>query len=138
MTRYTLTYLAGVLTMAAVVYFAGGRPTLAAFVAGMAAVALALAAAIASSSRMRRAARFLSILADAVDGREAKRERKPVPHICEESPSQVQLEVEEALRGLGASKKESTAAARLAIALKPEGTTKEVLALAFARLRSAA
>lgn len=77
MIKTSLAFAAGVLTMAAVVYFAGAHFALPMFFAGIVAVVAPSVALLASTDRMRTVGRFLTTFADSWDGTA----RKPTPRV---------------------------------------------------------
>lgn len=131
MLKFTLAYLSGAATVAAAVYAAGGRATLASFVLGILFAAVALAAILSSTRRMKRAARLMLRFAFALDRTSAaykpaakprrRRSARPgpvaVPAAAPADPRHTDLV--SALKNFGMPKAQAAAAAAAAIAQNP-------------------
>jgi cell division protein FtsW (lipid II flippase) len=109
MIKISSAFLAGVLTMAGVVYTAGARSfALPLFVAGVLVVLVPLVALLASVSRIRMVARFLTAFAHAW-------EKRISPDASVEVSNGMADQVAAALVGQGATKKAAVAAAQEAV-----------------------
>ena len=69
MTKLTIAFLSGAVTVAACVVAAGGRASIITFALGVFLSAVVLVAALASRTRLRSAARFLSAFAQALESK---------------------------------------------------------------------
>jgi hypothetical protein len=130
MLKFTLAYLSGAATVAAAVYAAGGRATLASFVLGILFAAALLAAILSSARRIKRAARLMLRFAFALDRTSAaykpvkprrRRAARPgsvaVPAAAPADPRQTDLV--SALKNFGMPIAQARAAAAAAIAAQP-------------------
>ena len=120
MLKLTLSYLAGALTVAAAVYAAGGRATIAAFGIGFFLACVVAVALLSSARRMRRAARFLFAFAAALD----RTGRTHRPQIVKPIRKP-------------AAEPEPEASARAAARKAPNGTIEDVLKIALEARKAA-
>jgi hypothetical protein len=143
-----LAYLGGAATIGATVYAAGGRATIVSFTIGFFfAIALA-AAALSSTSRLRRAGRFLFAVAHALD-RDRRHRTAPktkatpirTPAASPQPPalpSQAEEDLYTALVNFGARKAAARAAARYAIAQAPAADFSTRFRIALNQAKAAA
>jgi hypothetical protein len=129
MTKYTLSYLAGALTITVTVFMAHGNGTLIAFGMGVFTVMAIAFALLASPAKLRRAGLLLARIADAVDGHQTtmlKRSARPTETTAAVAPaahqvSQLEEEVVSALVNFRVPKKRAELAARRAMEQTPAG-----------------
>jgi Holliday junction resolvasome RuvABC DNA-binding subunit len=110
MLKFSLSYLAGALTVGVAVYLSAGNGTLIAFGLGVLTVTASGVAALSSVERIKRAARFLSAFAAGLEQRGGKLTEMPAP------ASQLETDVVSALVQLGTRRKAAEAAAKSAVA----------------------
>jgi hypothetical protein len=128
-------YLAGVLSTAGFVYLAGGRVAAVMFSLGVFVTLAGTMAALGSTRRMRRAARFLSSFAQAIDGSRGELRIMKPPAPAAVNPHEADLI--SALKNMGMSRRVSAAAARSAIEQDPAGDFDTLFRLAVARKAAA-
>jgi hypothetical protein len=139
MTKLCCAYLAGVLSTAGFVYLAGGRAAAVMFALGILATVACAAAALGSTRRIRRAARFLSSFAQAIEGSSSKKtgELRIMKTPAPAPVSAQETDLISALRNMGMSRRDATTAARYAIGESPAGDFDALFKLAVARKAAA-
>lgn len=140
MTKLTIAFLSGAVTVLACVLAAGGRASIITFALGVFLSAVALGAGLASRTRLRSAARFLSAFAQALDSKTARpvEIRKEQPEIGE--PGSIGDLVYGGLLDLKTPKGQAKAATLEALKLHPAAEFDELFnhAVAIARQRRSA
>jgi len=141
MLKYSLTFLAGALTIAGAVFASSGHTAVIMFALGAFTILAIAGALLSSADRMRRAARFLVAFADALQPATAK----PAPAAAGNPPATVeqpkaavspaQSDVADALVALGTKRKAAELAARRAVEQLPAGRFEDLFrcALPFAK-----
>jgi len=141
MLKYSLTFLAGALTIAGAVFASSGHTAVIMFVLGALTVIGIAGALLSSADRIRRAARFLVAFADALQPDSAKpapaadkATTAPVDH-AKAAVSPAEADVADALIALGTKRKAAELAARRAVEQIPAGRFEDLFrcALPFAK-----
>jgi hypothetical protein len=139
MTRLSLAYLAGALTVAGAVFAAAGRLPLVTFGLGVFVALVALGAALSSPARIRRAVRFLSAVAQVIEITAPEPASRPQiaarPRLVETG---AEADLVSALTNLGAGRAAARAAASRAIEQTPGASFDRLLQTAVALSRKAA
>lgn len=146
MTKFSLSYLAGALSVGIAIYLDGGRGSLIAFGLGVLTVVSIAVALLASTTRLRRAARVLNAFAAGLDAR-APRElaivepkpakaAKPEPEPIDDST--VEGQVATALINFKVPEKRALEIARRAVAQLPGGDFQSTFRIALQRAKAAA
>lgn len=137
MLKISLAYLGGALTMATVVYSAGGHASALTFMAGAASVLVVLVAVLASQARLRRLVRMLGRLLEAFSDAPPPQDRRTAREVSVGDDDRF-YDLVAALTQLGARRAAASLAAKRAIAAKPTGTFQELFIEAVQFTRAAA
>jgi hypothetical protein len=133
MTKFSLSYLAGALSVGIAIYLDGGRGSLVAFGLGVLTVVAIAVALLASTSKLRRAARFMTAFADGIEARQqiekgtVDMQITPNPDggmNMQITPSSIEGQVASALVNFKMPKKIAIAAARRAVQQEPHDFNK--------------
>ncbi len=111
MTQFSLSFLAGAMTVAIGVFANGGRPAFVTYILGLMTAAAIAAALLGSISKLKRAARFLAAFAAGLE------QRRPAPSelASGDGVSTIEQEIASALVNFGTRKKAAAIAARAAV-----------------------
>ena len=121
MLKFSLSFLAGALAVAVAVFMSQGHVAVLMFSLGALTVLVIAGALLSSAARIRKAARFLSAFAEALEPAAAPKAQKlavmPAPAAAD--PEGVEAEVISALVNFKAPRKKAEAAARRAVEQNP-------------------
>jgi len=144
MTKFSLSYLAGALSVGIAIYLDGGRGSLVAFGLGVLTVIAIAVALLASAAKLRRAARFMSAFADGIESRQHVKKGTVDMQITPNAdggmnmqitPSTIEDQVASALVNLKTPKKVAIDAARRAVQITPNDFNKAfAVAVRFAKV----
>jgi hypothetical protein len=138
MTKYTLTFLAGSLSVAIPVFFADSRLSLM-FFFGITFTLAAGAAALGSASRTEAAGQFLIAVSQALRrGQEGRRTLRRVYPASPREQSPLERDVVSAVQNMGASRTAAAAAVRHAIDAAPQGDFDTLFRLAVSQQKKGA
>jgi Holliday junction resolvasome RuvABC DNA-binding subunit len=113
------------------------RPSSFGFTLGIVATVATVAALIGSAKGARRAARFLLILADGVDGKQTVTMTGQRRAEVAEMPSAIERDVQSALANFGMNKKAAAQLARETVDANPDADTLSAVSIAIRATRKA-